>query len=199
MTLLINKLREKMDRTNYDQITSSIIAWAYLRKNPGYHIDQRQHAVKGQASMDSGIFPCARQTQSDVGAEKWGLLHYADPTEGATPFWHPDKSRITVAAEVLDTKTGSGAPAFIPMLRKANANVRGLRLLDGRLCLNIASGELSTQMMFPIKTVLDENSPIQLILPFGLDFQVQTRNATTLWDILNSKAKKTSVFAPIPS
>ncbi len=187
-----------MDQINCDQIASSKFAWAYLRKNPGYRVDHRQHAVKGQASMDCGIFPCARQTQSDVGAEKWGLLHYADPTEGAAPFWHPDMSRITVAAEVLDTKTGSGAPAFIPMLRKANAEVRGLRLLDGRLCLNITSDELSTQMMFPTETALDENSLIQLILPFDLDFQVQTRNAIALWDILNGKEKKTSVYAPIP-
>lgn len=188
-----------MDLIDCDLTTSSKIAWAYLRRNPDYQNDRRHHAAKTQVGVGCGIYPCVQQTKSDLRAKKWGLLAYADPTAHKTPFWHPDKSKITVAAEALNTEAKTDAPPFIPMLRKANAEVQGLRLFDGRLCLNIASEDSSIQLMFPPGTALEDDTPVTLILPFGLELPVQAEKAKTLWDVSNGRAKKTTVITPTAS
>ena len=188
-----------MKQTDYDTTAPSRIAWAYLRRNREYQKDAHNITIGISAGPEQGVFPCVQQTQSDVSAKKWGLLAYADPREHRIPFWHPDKSKITIAAEARNTEGGKNTPPFIPMVRKANAEVQGLHLSDGRLCLSVASEDTSIQLMFPPGTALEERTPVTLILPFGRDLPVQARKAMILWNLLNGEVKKSPAIAPTPS
>lgn len=123
-------------------------------------------------------------------ADKWGLLAYADPSEQRVPFWHPGKIPYILAAQSFDTGIGMVPPPFIRMLKKAQSDVWGLRLLDNRLCLNVTFGEASTQLMFPPGTILDERTSVMLILPLSFDLPVQVETVKIFWSVLNRKLKK---------
>lgn len=188
-----------MTITKFPPTSSSNLAWAYLRRNLEHQKDALHHAAETQTRVERGLFPCFQQTHSDLSAKKWGLLAYSDPTEHKTPFWHPDMSKMTVAAEAQNAGVKTSTPPFIPMLRKANAEIRGLRLFDGRLCLGVASNDTSIQLMFPSGTEFEENTSVTLILPFGLDLPIQAEKAKTLWDVSKGKAKKTPAIASTTS
>lgn len=187
-----------MKQTDYNSTAPSQIAWAYLRRNREYQKDAHNFAAGIQVGPEQEMFPCVQQTQSDVSAKKWGLLAYADPGEHRIPFWHPDKSKITVVAEARNAGEKTSTPPFIPMVRKAKAEVRGLLLSDGRLCLNVVLEDSLMQLMFPSGTTFEDDTPVTLILPFGLDLPVQAEKAKVLWSLLNEKVKKSPAIAPTP-
>jgi len=178
----------------YDLTTSSRIAWAYLQRNPDYRYELRHYPATKNSNLKSELFPCSHQTQSDLYARKWYLLTFNDPKTHSLPFWNPDLCYIALYGEVINTESETGALPFLHLLRKANLDIKGLLLLDGRLCLNISSSSTTTQLMFPPGTTLNEHSEVKLILTFDMGLPIQNERAKTLWDVINGKAKKMPVL-----
>ncbi|MCW9033491.1 MAG: hypothetical protein OQK35_03225 [Alphaproteobacteria bacterium] len=175
--------------------TPSQIAWNYLRRNQDYQ--QESGFLKADQLIDAkpNLFSLTDQTHEDFAARKWGLLAYANPHLQELPFWHPDICLNTLTAETYTATIRSNTQPFIQKLRKAKADVNGLQLLNGQLCLNIASKSNSSRLMFPPGTLINETATIRFILPFGSDLPQQTAMITTLLDISNGKAKKMSTLS----
>lgn len=189
-----------MNASRYRSTTSSQISWEYLRRNQNYQSDERLHrksSEKTESTKDTkGYFTYIQQTGLDFEAQKWGILAFTDPTKNRIPFWHPDQNKTTIAAIVQNREDTAEAKPFIPTLLKAKADVRGLRLLDGRLCLSISTDDTSAQLMFPPGTMLDETSSVSFVLPYGLALPIHAEQAKTLWIISGSRSKKVSPLAP---
>ena len=173
-----------------DLTNRSQIAWTYLRRNRDYQKEAHHHMARQHVKVRKTVFPYSRQAEADLGARKWALLAFADPEQDTSPFWHPDMSDMTLNAEIQHENTDPETPPFIQMLREANSEVQGLRLLDGRLCLSVSSGAGVAQLMFPPGTTLNGNSRVMFMLSISLDMSVSLENTKVLWDISRGRIKK---------
>lgn len=172
------------------------IAWEFLRRNPSYKNDKNKHKQEKGKPPATGQYSCTNQTLPDLEAHKWSLLAFQHEKNNQDPFWHPDFSQMTIEAETLIKCAYTDIPPFVPTLHKSGAVVKGLRLLDDRLCLNVSSMGSVVQLMFSPGTLLDENSVVGFTLPFDINLPIQAVKIQFLWDLANGKAKKMLVPQP---
>ena len=120
--------------------------WSTLRHDRACVADWREHAGAAPA-LGPAPFPLRTQTSADLGAARWGLLAWEDPSVGmaASPFWVDEampKGRF-VETDDADPK------AILVLLEETGATLARLRLPDGALVLRIARGRKSGQLPIP--------------------------------------------------
>ncbi len=154
-------------------------AWKFLRKNPDYINDWHHLDTTPTLISNTRAFKIYEQRQSDLPAEKWGLLTYEDPIvepENIAPFWS-----ITpiLEAEVVPNEKS----ALIPMLRKTGAAISGLLLLDGDLILKAVREGVTAQVRIKNGQDFNETSGLILHLPLDLMLPVRLTRSLDFWNI----------------
>lgn len=166
-------------------------AWRFLRKNPNYRTDWKSILPFANRPKIQATIPLYAQSHSDVSAQKWGLFAYEDPNDFGdliSPFW---SEAPTLEAEIAP----GGTPALLPMLRKAEARVMGLLLLDGDLILKVERDNDAVQVRIKNGHTFNETCGLILNLPLNLGLPAQLSHAQNLWGIASGKRVKKVIFA----
>ena len=150
------------------------LAWAYLVRNPEYRGAWAAHAAP--LLFEHGPVPIRIQVEVDRGAQAFGLLAWADPHGGATPFW---SEPAPLDAELIVP----GRAPLIALLARAGTRLEGLRTLDGALVLKAERGDVTVQVRVPAPCAFAPDAGLVVRLEVGLGLPVAIDRVRDLWEV----------------
>lgn len=157
-------------------------AWEFLRRNPEYVDEHEQHQnghLLRKISPNGTEF--LKLKREEPGAEKWGLLFYADPNDNALnapAFWIERVSPSVVNVEVARSQSDDSLQLISKLFDLNFFGLKRVHLTDanGDEHLLLQRGERVVQLRCSGHTLLDPDVKLRFILDgFGsLDAKVDT-------------------------
>ena len=154
------------------------LAWAALRREPGYREAWEVHA--GAPRFEPAAFPVRVQTAADLrAAAEWSLLAWEDPRPAArrSPFW----SGVPMLVGEPDPDPWPDPAPLLPLLAEAGARVEGLRLMNGRFVLKAELGSAALQILVPSGRVFAPGDGIMAKLGLDLPLEAPIGRLRDLW------------------
>ncbi len=149
------------------------LAWQVLRQVDDYVEAWDGHAAATAAcALEPGPFPILVQSECDIGAARFELLAWEDPSGPGPPFWRQEW--------MPEALLNPDAPplAAIP---DEGGTVDGLRLLSGDLVVRIGCGGASVQVRVRDAPRFPDDGGLSVMLDFGLRMSRTMRRMIDFW------------------